>query len=122
MAISSSLPGETGDIVALRGDTFRRDIAIIRNGVPENHAGSSFRMQIKRGAVLIKELSTTDGTITIDPDTTGVLILRITAAVMHDLEVGSFVYDMQQTYADGTVLTRWRGTFSITDDITKPLS
>ena len=50
----------------------------------------------------------------------GVLILTISAAQMSEMPVGSFVYDMSQKYADGKVKTRFRGSFVITDDVTKP--
>lgn len=121
MAVSSTLPAETADIIAYKGDSFRRDVGIKLNGAYEVLTGSTFRMQIKRGASLITELSTTNGNVTIDPDNSGVLILQLNAAAMEDLASGEYTYDMQQTYADGRVKTRFRGKFIIIEDITKPL-
>lgn len=126
MPISTSGPATGLDINCYKGDTFERWIRIKRNGVEEDLQASTFRIQIRNNSVAVKEISsTTDesaGRITIEVGSGGVLVLQIPASVMASLPSGSFVYDIQQTYPDGKIRTRGRGSFIITDDITKPIS
>ena len=124
MAVSATGPATGLDIAVYRGDTMERYIQIMRNGVEEQLSDHQFRMQIRSGAAIVMELSTVlNGGITFEQIPGGVLVLAIDAPKMSALSPGTYQYDMQQTYAvTGKVKTRFRGTFTITDDVTKPLS
>lgn len=125
MATSTTGPAGGLDINCYKGDTFERWIRIRRNGIEEDLQPSTFRMQIRNGAVLVKEISSTglgSGVISIEVSGGGVLVLQIPAPVMEALASGTFTYDIQQAYPDGKIRTRVRGSFTITDDITKPIS
>lgn len=124
MPISASGPAMGLDITVYRGDTMERYIQIKRNGVEEQLSDHQFRMQIRSNSVILIELNTTvNGGIIFEQTPGGVLVLTIDAARMSTLGPGSYQYDVQQTYAvTGKVKTRFRGTFTITDDVTKPLS
>jgi hypothetical protein len=126
MPTSTSGPATGLDIACYKGDTFERWIRIRRNGVEEDLQPSSFRMQIRNAGTLVKEITSAalpeSGYISVEVVGGGVLVLQIPAAVMATLPSGTFAYDLQQTYPDGKVRTRVRGSFSITDDITKPIS
>lgn len=122
MAKLSSIPPAGHDIESYRGDSFKCYIRIKRNGKEELLGPSTFRMQIRNSSEVIKELtSALSGGISIEVVGSGVLVLSIPADEMADLPIGQFTYDMQQTYPDGTVKTRFRGNFSIIDDVTKPV-
>ncbi|SEI39356.1 hypothetical protein SAMN05216327_101188 [Dyadobacter sp. SG02] len=124
MAVSLSGPALGLDTSVYRGDTMERYIQIKRNGVEEQLSDHQFRMQIRSNLVVIVELTTAaNGGITFEQTPGGVLVLAIDAAKMSTLNPGVYQYDMQQTYAvTGKVKTRFRGNFTITDDVTKPQS
>ncbi|MCF0071277.1 hypothetical protein LZD49_12420 [Dyadobacter sp. CY261] len=125
MAVSTTGPASGLDINCYRGDTFERWIRIRRNGIEENLQPSTYRMQIRNGNTLIKEIASglnPVGGISIETMDGGVLLLQIPAGYMEQLPAGSFVYDIQQTYPNGKIKTRVRGAFTITDDITKTVS
>lgn len=126
MPVSTSGPASGLDINCYKGDTFERWIRVRRNGVEEDIQPSTFRMQIRNAGAIVYEISSsTDpevGKISVETVGGGVMVLEIPATVMAGLPSGSFVYDIQQTYPDEKVRTRVRGTFIITDDITKPIS
>ncbi len=120
MPVSTSLPASGGDIACYRGDTFELWVRIMRNGVEEDLSGDTFRMQLRSGNAIKKELSTGNG-ISLETPGGGVLAISITAAEMQELTPGTYQYDMQQTYqSTNKVKTRFRGTFTVTDDVTKP--
>lgn len=110
------------NIVARRGDTFKRWVRFRKNGIEETLSASQYSMQVKQGLVLKLEFgSTINGTLTIG-ETPGVIILYQTAEVMQVLLPGTYQYDFQQKKADGTVITLFAGSFTVTDDITRILS
>jgi hypothetical protein len=120
MATSATGPAIGANIEAYRGDSFERWVRIRRNGVEENFDGSTFTMHIKSGSTMIHQLtSTNNGGIDLEQLGRGVLVLSISAEKMGNLNPGTYQYDMQQHYPDGKVRTRFRGTFTITDDVTK---
>jgi hypothetical protein len=118
MATSATGPAIGANIEAYRGDSFERWVRIRRNGVEEALTSSTFMMHLKSGNTIVYQLSSANG-IAIEQLGTGVLVLTISAAQMAALNPGTYQYDMQQTYPDGKVRTRFRGTFTITDDVTK---
>lgn len=124
MPISATGPALGLDITVYRGDTMERYIQIKRNGVEEQLSDHEFKMQVRSSAGIVVELTTAAaGGITFEQTPGGVLALTIDAAKMSTLTPGAYQYDMQQTYAvTGKVKTRFRGTFTITDDVTKPIS
>ncbi|SDE20376.1 hypothetical protein SAMN04487996_10430 [Dyadobacter soli] len=124
MPTSTTGPATGLDINVYRGDTMERFIQIKRNGVEEQLSDHQFRMQVRSASVVIIELTTDpNGGITFEQTPGGVLALVIDAAKMSTLNPGTYQFDMQQTYAvTGKVKTRFRGTCTITDDVTKPLS
>ncbi|MEO6283679.1 MAG: hypothetical protein ABIN80_02885 [Dyadobacter sp.] len=122
MATSITGPANGLNIVTYRGDTFERWIRIKRNGVEENLSPSTYRMQIRNGTQLIKELTSAGLEITIEVSGGGVLVLALSDVVTAALPSGEFIFDMQQTYPNGKVKTRFRGTFTVTEDVTKPIS
>ena len=122
MATSTTGPALGADIIAYRGDSFDRWIRIARNGVEEVLQTSSFTMHIKNGNTIVFILSSNLGSISVESNGTesaGVLHLAISHDEMAAINPGQYQYDMQQAYPDGKVRTRFRGSFTITDDVTK---
>lgn len=90
------------NITMTRGDTFARTLILKKNGqtyVPENGDVIRFAMakvyKSKTGYELLIEKTIDNSTLLwkLDPEDTA------------DLEYGKYVYDLQMTYADGSVET-----------------
>jgi len=117
MVTSFSGPQDGANIVAYRGDTFQRWIRITRNGVGMSFDDNTIRIQVRKGNSLILELFSA---VHIFTDGDGVLKLLVSAEVMAALIPGTYDYDAQQQFTSPAIVkTLFRGTFSITDDITK---
>jgi hypothetical protein len=115
-AISNSdKPGRV-DFICRKGDTFYRQLTFKVNGVAEDFAGSTFKMQVKLTGKTILEFIQNDDEIIV---TNNVIELKKTAGKMNVAAIGDFEYDLQQTLANGTVKTRLAGCFKINHDVTE---
>jgi hypothetical protein len=103
-----------------RGDTWDgiNSITINVNGSPINLTNASIKMEFRQAvdspSVLI--FSTTNNTIQVVNPLTGTF--RIPARKI-EIPFGEYLYDLQVTYADGTVKTYMSGVWNITPDITE---
>src|SRR6266542_1939299 len=113
MATSNSDLAGKLDIVCRRGDTFYRSLTFTINGNPEDFTGSAFKMQVRLSTTII--LDFTSSNITITGNT---IELYKSNDDMKSIKPGKYQYDLEQTYADGTVTTRLAGSFTINPDST----
>jgi hypothetical protein len=84
----------------------------------EGLTGASIKMQIKdetTGAVK-KELSTDSGGILIQDEAEGIFDIL---PYLCDLTVKQYNYDIQITYNNGMVKTRFKGKYTVLNDITQ---
>ena len=114
MATSNSDLAAKLDIICRRGDTFYRSLTFTINGNPEDFTGSAFKMQVRLSTTII--LDFTSSNITITGNT---IELYKSDNDMKSVKPGKYQYDLEQTYADGTVTTRLAGSFTINPDSTQ---
>src|SRR6266542_5598871 len=113
MATSNSDLAAKLDIICRRGDTFYRALIFTLNGNPEDFTGSAFKMQVRLSTKLILDFS--EENITVTGNT---IELYKSEDDMKNVKPGKYQYDLEQTYADGTVTTRLAGSFTINPDST----
>ena len=114
MATSNSDLAAKLDIICRRGDTFYRSLTFTINGNPEDFTGSAFKMQVRLSTTII--LDFTSSNITITGNT---IELYKSEDNMKTVRPGKYQYDLEQTLADGTVITRIAGSFTINPDSTQ---
>jgi len=101
-----------------RNDTWAQVFAITANNVAVNLSGSTITIQVRKTAnasTIDLSLSTTDSSITIG----GASSNQITLNKKVTIAAGSYLYDMNVTFASGEVKTYVWGTFFVQEDITK---
>ena len=94
-----------------RGDTLRANVNITRDGepyVPEE--GDSIRFAVKRdykdtALLILKNISI------------GTLVLKVDPEDTKPLDFGKYVYDIQMTFADGSVDTFISGKLVLTPEV-----
>ncbi len=114
MATSNSDLAGKLDIVCRRGDTFYRSLTFTINGNPEDFTGSAFKMQVRLSTTIILDFTSSNITITGNK-----IELYKSDDDMKNVKPGKYQYDLEQTYADGTVTTRLAGSFTINPDSTQ---
>ena len=109
------------DFRVKRNDTFRKKIEFNNKiaGVitPDDITASVFKVRISTKpdeGLTIKELTAGAG---LSFESTNKLVMTIPAAEMN-IAAGTYYYDVQRTYPDGTVVTRPEGRFIVDADIT----
>lgn len=118
--ISNSSIAVEHDIICKRGDTFSRQFRYWQDKaktVAVDITESDFNMDVV-GSPNLKPIFSFSigGGLTITD--VNVLELDITAMAMQIGEGGNFVYDLQKTLTDGTVVTIMKGAFIIEKDVT----
>jgi hypothetical protein len=123
MSTQISYTKVVGDLTAKRGDTFRIKISFFTrtNGVlsPDDITASTFKMDIAKkadGTENIKHLTMASGLSITSPNFLIVLI----AATGMNIAPGTYYYDIERTYPDGTVKTKPEGRFIVEADVTLP--
>lgn len=106
----------TANFVARRGDTFYMRFDFYKNGAKEDISGSTFKVQVRNGSAIVLEMNETNNYLV---KTAGRIEMKVPANIMETQPTGTFDYDLQQTYADNSVLTRCKGQLSIVADITR---
>jgi len=102
-----------------RGDTWGRSWILKQSsGAPVNLAGATARLHVRNdaGALLI-QASTADGRITIVPDE-GRINMSVPYAAT-GLAPGSYRYDIEVTYSDGTRQTIEQSTLIVLEDMSR---
>jgi hypothetical protein len=103
-----------------RGDTWDgiNSITISVNGVPINLTDASIKMEFRQDldSPVALTLSTIDGSIEIVNAVSG--IIRIPPKKI-EIPFAKYFYDLQVTYANGTVKTYMEGSWEIKPDITE---
>lgn len=124
MADSNSIVAIEKNIVCYRGDTFARVLTFWQNSlntIPLDISGDRFDLHViknaraKNNPILIFSTEGTDPAITFTGDHT---LNFNKAAEEMDVLAGVFLYDLQRTLTDTTVVTVQKGEFTITDDRT----
>ena len=104
----------------IKGDTFDQvPFAILKNNVALNLTGATIRMQLRSecgGLIALNLTSVANAGITITNAAGG--LFKINKQVI-DIASGLYEYDIQITFADGTVKTWLSGDFNIICDITR---
>lgn len=104
----------------IQGDTFEAvNFQIIKNAVALNLTGAIIKMQLKKecGGVPILSLTTVASAgLTINNASIG--LFRINTQIINIPEY-NYLYDIEITFADGTVKTYVEGNFVIKCDITR---
>lgn len=101
------------------GDSFSRVKTLIKiNGSLVDVSADTFKMRIEEAKTGTAFLTLTLGSGITNPST-GFVICTLTAAQTANFVSGKkYVYDLQWTRADGTVVTLFRGELNPTKDIT----
>jgi hypothetical protein len=103
----------------LRGDTWPgiSSITITTSGVPVNLSAANIKMQLREDtdSPVALEISTDNGLINIVDPVNGKF--RLLPFVVN-IPYGTYNYDIQVTFSNGTVTTYIAGTWVITPDIT----
>ena len=103
----------------IRGDTWRRSWIIKdETGQPIDLTGASARLQVrdKRDEVLAYARMD-NGMITIDP-LQGRIDMVVPASITKDFPIASHRFDLELTFADGTVRTIEQSTLQVIEDVT----
>lgn len=100
-------------IVIRRGDTYTHAITEYGNDL----TGSVFLVQLKNDPEDVTPVVTFTSTI-VDA-ATGQWQFSLTASQTAALEPGPYVYDVQRTFANGTVRTRFQGDAEVEQDVSR---
>lgn len=100
------------DIYLTKGDTLKASLTLAISKTEEYTPveGDAIRFAVKKKY----SDSATVVNVTVPNDT---MILTVPATTTDDLRVGRYVFDMQITYADGTVDTFLSGNLIITEEV-----
>lgn len=106
-------------IQILRGDTWRRAWLLSQPaGAPVDLTGATARLHLRSSSgTLAVEATVDNGRIVITP-LDGRIALSVPAAVMAAVAPGSYVADLEVTFADGTVRTIERLAVTVMGDAT----
>lgn len=105
---------------AKRGDTWDgiNSICISVNGVPANLTGASIKAEFRKSI-------DSPVALTLSTDNGGIVVINPTGGLIQfppkliEIPFGTYMYDLQVTYANGVVKTYFSGTWIITPDITE---
>lgn len=104
----------------IKGDTFEEvNFAIVKNSVPLSLTGAVIKMQLRSecgGLIALNLTSVANAGITITNAAGG--LFKINKQII-DIASGLYEYDIQITFADGSVKTWLSGDFLIECDITR---
>lgn len=101
-----------------RGDTYTHTVTEYDDaGVLSNLAGNTFLIQIRSDSESSTVIATF--TTTIINAANGAWQFSLTATQTAALAVGSYYYDVQRTYSDGSVHTRFEGEAEVEADISR---
>jgi hypothetical protein len=104
----------------IQGDTFEAvNFAVIKNAVVLNLTGAVIKMQLKKecgGVAILSFTSVASAGLTITNAAGG--LFRINKQIINISEY-NYVYDIEITFADGTVKTWVEGNFVVKCDITR---
>lgn len=120
--ISSSIVSALVDIKHYRGDSFARVLQFFDDEaetVPTDITNDTFKLSVikdytKKNTPVL-EFTMDDG---IEITDTNEVTLSKTGTQM-EVTAGVFLYDLQQTKQDGTIITLMKGEFTIDNDVTK---
>lgn len=105
-------------IIIRKGDTYTHQVTEYGDdGLPSSVAGSSFLIQLKEDPTDTTPVVTF--TTTILDAVNGEWEFSLTPAQTSALEVGLYYYDVQRTYSDGAVHTRFEGEAEVTQDVSR---
>jgi len=113
---------ETGkyNIKARQGSTFTLNFTISTDGTPWNLTGYTAAMQVRTSTSSSnKTLSLTSSSGITLGGAAGTVAVTASAATMAAIPAGSYVYDFELTYPDGTVVALLEGKFTISAEVTK---
>lgn len=101
-----------------KGDTFNGiQFTVNVNALPSDLTGCEIRMQLRnKNCVSVFEFSTINGRITITDAVNGVFQIN---ALIIDVPVDTYNYDIQITYPPNTVKTYIEGTWKIVKEYTR---
>ena len=101
-----------------RGDTYTHTVTEYDDtGALSNLVGSTFLIQIRSDSESDTVIATF--TTTLVDAANGVCEFSLTSTQTAALAVGSYYYDVQRTYADGSVHTRFEGEAEVEADISR---
>ncbi len=100
-------------IVIRRGDTYTHGVTETNNDL----TGSSFLVQLKTDPTDTVPVVTFTSTI-LDA-VQGKWQFSLTAVQTAAIPVGSYVYDVQRTFSDGSVRTRFQGEAEVEQDVSR---
>ena len=104
----------------IKGDTFEAvNFAVVKNTVALNLTGSVIKMQLKKecdGVAILALTSVASAGLTITNAAGG--LFKINQQIINIPEF-NYIYDIQITFADGTVKTWVEGNFVVKCDITR---
>lgn len=119
MADLSTIAADTLDITCYAGDTCPFTLQCFQDDgtTPEDFTGVALKMQVKRR---LKYTETAEITWVSPTDIvvsgTSHNVLNFASKVT--IPGGDYVYDLQATYADGTITTLMYGAFTVQQDVT----
>jgi hypothetical protein len=101
-----------------RGDTMKEiRFELLKNGVPIDLTGASVRcdFKLKTGSHLFRFSKANDKISIMDPPTEGKFAINSTII---DFPAGTYNYDIEVIFADGTINTFVAGTLKVIQDVT----
>ena len=103
----------------IRGDTWRRSWIIKdKVGQPIDLTGASARLQVRgKWNTVLAYARMDNGMITVDP-LQGRIDMVVPASITKDFPVASHRFDLELTFADGTVWTIEQSTLYVIEDVT----
>lgn len=105
-------------LVIRKGDTYTHSVAEFdSNGSPSDLTGSSFLVQLKADPEDVSPIVTF--TTTLMNAVAGQWQFALTPAQTSALEPGAYFYDVQRTYPDGQIHTRFEGEADVELDVSR---
>lgn len=104
------------NIKCRKGDSFDRSLTFKTNGVEDDLTGCTFRMvvrEVKPPNKTVLSFIMDDGASIVSNQ----LILSKSPTEMNAVNGGTYKYDIEQTYTNGTVRTRIEGAFIVNSDV-----
>jgi len=102
-----------------RGDTWRTTFAFSANGVPTDLSGASARLQVRdrRTKVGLCDATVDNGYVTLS-GASGVVTVTVPDDVTATFPVGVHAFDLEMTWADGSVQSTETQYLSVVEDQT----
>ena len=112
------------DLNFYRGDTINKEFHLTYDGtIPINLSGAIAKLQVRKyvnGDILKEYTSIDENGIDFNGDPAqGIIHLRDSASNVANYDWSEGVYDLEVTYSDNSVITYLKGSFKITEDVTR---